>query len=125
MQPIVELLPCFENVVDADTQTWLESDELDKGYQILSDDEIIYNIQNQNLDIIYEDISDSEENNQETKVPTNAEAFDALEVAMAWLEVQPSTTITELLQLKKIRDKAAFKRTSNIKQKNIENYFSA
>ena len=55
----------------------------------------------------------------------NAEAFDAFETAMAWCEQQNECCSTQLLFLKKMRDLAANKRVTNLKQKKMSDYYTA
>ena len=51
------------------------------------------------------------------KDPTHAEAFDAFETDVAWCEQQNECCSTQLLFLKKMRNLAATKKVTNLKQK--------
>ena len=71
-------------------------------------------------DTNHEVLTDEEEcDESDIKGPTHAEAFDAFETAMAWCE-QNECLSTQLLFLKKMRDLAANKRVTNLKQKKNE-----
>ena len=60
-------------------------------------------------------LTDEEEcDESQIKGPTHAEAF---ETAIAWCEQQNECCSTQLLFLKKMRDLAATKRVTNLKQK--------
>lgn len=120
LQPLMHLLPGFENVDRDDTQEWLQSDEQDPGYQILLDEEIVDSIINPDTNDAPDDETD--ENNN---VPSRSEAYNALELAMSWLENQPDFNFNEFILLKKIRDNAAQKRYSKLVQKKLEDYFES
>ncbi|GFW35068.1 uncharacterized protein TNCV_5066341 [Trichonephila clavipes] len=54
---------------------------------------------------------DEDNSNKSSKGPSNAGAFSALETAMDWYEQQSECCPTQLLLLKRIRDRAAKKRS--------------
>ena len=56
--------------------------------------------------------------------PTDIEAFNALEVVIEWIQQQDSVNCIQLLHLKRLRDMAAEKRMSSLKQKILKNFFS-
>ncbi|GFW14211.1 hypothetical protein TNCV_3548001 [Trichonephila clavipes] len=62
-------------------------------------------------------------NNESSKGPSNADAFYALETAMEWYEQQAECSPTQLLLLKRIRDRAAKKRKCTMIQRKISDYF--
>ncbi|KAL3286913.1 hypothetical protein HHI36_001398 [Cryptolaemus montrouzieri] len=55
--------------------------------------------------------------------PSHDVAFHALEAALKWFEKQTESDIVNLLQLKRIRDIAAMKRKSCLRQMKITKYF--
>ncbi|KAF9420935.1 hypothetical protein HW555_002918 [Spodoptera exigua] len=102
-----------ENIME-----WLNCDSEDPGFQILTDQEII------------EDLNSNErEDEEETETgdvcqePSHAEAFEALDVAFKWFERQDELDPIQLLQLKRVRDLAARKRCDSLHQKSITSYF--
>ncbi|XP_067136916.1 jerky protein homolog-like [Centruroides vittatus] len=112
----------FEECDNENIQDWLECDADDPGYQILSDDEIIASV------IDNQDPCDDEEepsdDNRAEKGPSSEEAFHGLETAMKWLEQQEECDTIQLLFLKHVRDLVAKKRVSAVKQKKILDFFS-
>ena len=62
---------------------------------------------------------------QTSKDPTHTEAFDAFETAMAWCKKQNECCSTQPLFLKRMRDLAATKRVTNLKQKKMSDYYTA
>ena len=66
---------------------------------------------------------DEEGEKTEPRGPTDTEAFNALEVAMEWVQWQDSVDHIQLLHLKISRDMAAEKRMSSLKQKTLKNFF--
>ncbi|KAL4714699.1 hypothetical protein ACJJTC_005189 [Scirpophaga incertulas] len=55
--------------------------------------------------------------------PSHDEALHALEIALKWFEKQTESDTVSLLQLKRIRDIAAMKRKSGLRQMTITKYF--
>lgn len=112
----------FEECDQENIQDWLECDVDDPGYQVLTDDEIIASVIND------QDPCDDEEepsdNDRAEKGPSSEEAFHCLETAMKWLEQQEECDAVQLLSLKRVRDLAAKKRVSVLKQKKILDFFS-
>ena len=62
---------------------------------------------------------------EEPRGPSSIEAFDALEVAMEWVQQQDSVDRIHLLYLKRLRNMAVEKRMSSLKQKTLKNFFSS
>ena len=92
----------------------MEKDIGDPGFQILTDEEIVGSVLAETNEVL----TDEEEcDESEIKGPTHSEAFDAFETAMAWCEQQNECCSTQLLFLKKMKDLAATKRVTNLKQK--------
>lgn len=119
-------IPGFSECGQDDVEAWINNSADDPGYQVLNDEEIVAIVQNEECaDIIKDDDSGSndEEQEQAENGPTHAEAFLALETAMAWCERQSECNIIDVLQIKRMRDIAAKKRLSSMIQKRIEDYF--
>lgn len=122
---ITEIIKTVPGLTDCDLENvkeWLTSDQEDPGYQILTDEEIVAQVTAQ------QEVSDEEDDRYDTQIaaetgPSAAEAFRCIEVAMKWLEKQEECDAMQLLQLKRLRDLAARKRTCNLKQKTILNFF--
>ncbi|KAL4112328.1 hypothetical protein QTP88_016139 [Uroleucon formosanum] len=55
--------------------------------------------------------------------PSHSEAFVALDLAFKWFERQKESNTTQLLQLRRLRDIAAIKRKSTMKQTKISSFF--
>ena len=89
-------------------------DTNDPGYQILSDDEIVRNLFEEDET---DDLTEGENG------PSHSEAFDALDLAFKWFERQEESNTTQLLQLRRLRDLAALKRKSTMKQTKISSFF--
>ena len=115
---IAARLPGFEQCDENDLHRWLEKDIGDPGFQILTDEEIVGSVLAETNDEVLTDEEECDES--EIKGPTHSEAFDAFETAMAWCEQQNECCSTQLLFLKKMKDLAATKRVTNLKQKKNE-----
>ncbi|GFW59200.1 uncharacterized protein TNCV_2781311 [Trichonephila clavipes] len=74
-------------------------------------------------DPVDDETDEDEDNNESIKVPSNADAFSALETAMEWYEQQSECCPTQLLLLKRIRDLTAKKRRCTKTQRKIRDYF--
>ena len=89
---------------------WLDEDD-DPGYQLLNDKEIISEVLTTN---------EVEEDTTDTKPCVSpAQACEALEIVLEWLESQGDTQIEHLLLVKKWRNRAAEKRIQTTKQISI------
>ncbi|MFS1564304.1 MAG: hypothetical protein ACL7AX_13000 [Candidatus Arsenophonus phytopathogenicus] len=106
-----------ENVTD-----WLNCDQDDPGYQIMTDEEIVETLNNATAADEDDDCGDDDEM-EDKKGPTHSEAFDALNVALEWAERQDECNPMIVLEVKRLRDLAARKRTTATKQKTITDYF--
>lgn len=123
LQDIANILPSIPGFSDcdhADVNAWLESDN-DPGYQIMDENDILNHVQ-ESRDIIETD-NENEDLEEVVTGPTHEQAFTALNTAMAWYEKQKESCPTQLILLKRIRDLAAEKRQSNLKQTRINDYF--
>lgn len=109
---------------DDDMKEWVTCDSNDQGFQIMSDDEIVENI----LQINEQQEMQEDETEENLDVENDAglshdEALYALETALKWFEKQTESDTVSLLQLKRIRDIAALKRRSGLRQMTMTKYF--
>ncbi|GFT99618.1 uncharacterized protein TNCV_114951 [Trichonephila clavipes] len=104
----VQSIPGFQECDEENVGTGMASDAEDCGFQKLNDDEIVTPMQ-EDCDHVNDETDEDEDNynNESSKVPSNADAFSALEIAMEWCEQQSECCPTRLLLLKRIRDLAA------------------
>ena len=98
---------------------WLAEDSDDPGHQILSDNEIVAEINGEADDLPSD--TDVDKDSTETTV-SHAKAYEALGITLEWLEAQGDTA--HLLLVKKWRDTAARKRFDCLKQSKILSFFS-
>ncbi|XP_023247529.1 jerky protein homolog-like [Copidosoma floridanum] len=115
-------IPGFADCDKDDVEDWLNHDANDQGYQILDDDEIVSSIKN--LDDDHDSDSSDNESLGAPKKPSHAEAFNAFETGLEWFESQDECCPTQLLLLKRLRDLAAQKRVSSVRQSKIDSYFN-
>lgn len=128
----IQEIPGFEDVDTEDMAAWLQSDEDDPGYQILQDHEIIETFTQQNKDEEDEEREEDDDNDTPTssevaeglKGPSHDVAMECLETAMRWYENQEECDKMQLLNLKRLRDLAAKKRITGLKQKSILDFFN-
>lgn len=121
IQECISQVHVFSDCDEENISEWLLMDTNDPGYQILSDDEIVRNL-------FEEDETEEEENETDDLTegengPSHSEAFDALYLAFKWFERQEESNTTQLLQLRRLRDLAALKRNSTMKQTKISSFF--
>ncbi|CAG4996900.1 unnamed protein product [Parnassius apollo] len=114
----MKILNIDEGCDEENIMEWLNCDSEDSGFQILTDEEII-----ENLNSNEREDEEGTETGDVCQVPSHAEAFEALDVAFKWFERQDESDPIQLLQLKRIRDLAARKRCDSLRQKSITSYF--
>lgn len=97
---------------------WMKSDANDHGLQILTDQEIVDSIQE-------EDNSEREEDMKENDEPTPSHSgdFNCLEIAMKWYEKQDECNFAQLLTLKRLLDISAGTQVSSAKQTSLLDFF--
>ncbi|GFT82566.1 uncharacterized protein TNCV_1633681 [Trichonephila clavipes] len=91
--------------------------------QMLHDDEIVTDVKEESDPIEDKTDEDEDNNNENSKDPTNAGAYSALETAMEWYGQQSECCPTQLLLLKIFRDLAAKKQSYTMVQRKISDYF--
>ncbi|KAL3283159.1 hypothetical protein HHI36_006311 [Cryptolaemus montrouzieri] len=122
MNEVMLKLQICQDCDDDDMKEWVTCDSNDQGFQIMSDDEIVENkLQINEQQEMQED--ETEENVENDTGPSHDVAFHALETTLKWFEKQTESETVSLLQLKRIRDIAAMKRKSCLRQMTITKYF--
>ncbi|KFD56672.1 hypothetical protein M514_02348 [Trichuris suis] len=106
---------------EPDVHRWLTCDSNEQGLQLMSDEGIIEFMSKQPAGNEEEQHADEDEG-EHSAVPTHNEAFVQLEAALLWFEDQEECDERRLLCLKSIRDLAASKRKSVLKQTLITDY---
>ena len=100
------------NLETEDVNTWINVDSGDKGYQLLSDEDIVKQVtQTNDKEDTEEDDGDEIEEIKDT--PCSGDVKDMLDKCLLWYERQDECTATSLLLLKRVRDLAAAKRFAN------------
>ncbi|XP_003747271.1 jerky protein homolog-like [Galendromus occidentalis] len=124
VEPVIlgEQLRKVPGFMDCDPENileWLACDSTDTGHHYLTDDEIVEEVR-----AVYADDgesgADTQEDSQEEEeddspppdVPTAAQAADALQTALQWLESQQNCDLSDLIRLARLRA-AAFAMGTN------------
>jgi hypothetical protein len=117
--------------VDADdVQEWLDSDKEIEAVHRYTDEEIVENVC---AEVAYEEdkqanASDSEDEEDsdivEKRIPSNSEAIDLFDSCLLWLEHQPDTDFVQLLQVRRMRDRAIERLRTSKKQMSVLDFFS-
>ena len=105
---------------EEDIMEWMDGNSDDQGYQLLSDDDIIRQV-TQSDEATEEDEEDI--NEEALNIPGSGEVKDMLDKCLLWYERQEDSTSTSLLLLKRIRDLAATKRFTNLKQLKLDSFY--
>ncbi|XP_053949972.1 jerky protein homolog-like [Anastrepha ludens] len=121
LQNMITKVPgCSECNVE-DIEYWLHSDSIDPGFQLLSDDEIIQSTKEESYPVDTEDDNDS--TFELEAGPSASEAFACFETALNWMERQSECDHVDLLVVKRLKDLAAKKRVSSLKQRTLTEMF--
>ncbi|GBM15345.1 hypothetical protein AVEN_210966-1 [Araneus ventricosus] len=102
------MLPGFENCGIKEITDWLNFDMEDTGFQLLNDEEIITEVRRSPKE-------DEAENDSQVKISNN-DAFEYFSKGLAWMEQQEQYDSSELMLARKLRDKAARQRMTNLWQ---------
>ncbi len=102
-------------------EDWLETDRTDYGYAHLTDDEIITSIVERP---IQEETQDAEDSDEVSPTISHSAAVKMFDGCMQWLQEQGESNIHNMAMLTELRDLAARKRISTLKQKKITDYTS-
>ena len=105
---------------------WLNNDENDPGYQHLHDDEIVAQVLRGDDDTDtsgdVEEIDDDEDEPDVGCPITHAQAMKIFENCITWLQHQPEASAYSTSVLIQLKDMAAKKRLSSLKQTSITSY---
>ena len=108
------------NIQSEDVIEWMHGDSDDPGYQLLSDDDFVQLITNPNHTV--EDESDEDESEEYQNIPSSGEVKNMLDRCLLWYERQEESTATSLIVMKRVRDLAAAKRFTNLKQLKLDSF---
>ncbi|GBO01502.1 hypothetical protein AVEN_65846-1 [Araneus ventricosus] len=86
----------------------------DTGFQLLNDEEIIAEVRHSSKEDEEED-DDEGENDSQVKISSN-DAFECFSKGLAWMEQQEQCDSSELILLRKPRNRAARQRMTNLRQ---------
>lgn len=99
---------------------WIQGDE--DPHPTMSEDDIVAACSSHQTTELSSD-DDDDPSVEEKKGPNHTAATRMFEDIMVYLEQQDETSPAELLLIRRLRDRAAKKRSSNLKQKKISNFF--
>ena len=123
-----ELTTLGHAITPAEAEAWEKEDG--PGYEQLDEDSILELVQGQGesatqyeSDKDEDDVSDEEETSKDCPV-SHREALDAFQKCITWLRHQPESSACNLATLSSLRDIAASKRISGLKQTKISSFFS-
>lgn len=102
-----------------DAEEWMQ-DDVDPGYEILSDSEIIAAVQHEEED---EEFSAEEQLEDLLNKPSHEEARTAVETLISWYEQEPDFSLPKMLLLRNMHDQVILKQNASLKQKKISDYF--
>lgn len=111
-----------ENVEANDVEEWMHS-ESDVGHQQLTEEEIIASCAKKTDVSSDEDSPDENEDEVNNSVMSHGIAAEMYYRLLVYAEQQSDSSAAELLLLKRLRDRAAQKRCSSLKQRKIKDYF--
>jgi hypothetical protein len=96
----------------------MESDVNDHCFQILTDEEIVDIIQEEDNSEREEDMKENEE-----LTPSHSAEFNCFEIAMKWYEKQNECSVSQLLTLTHLLDLSAGTQVSSAKQTSLLDIF--
>ena len=107
---------------DTEIEEWLGTDNSDSGYAHLNDDEIISDIVESPVQEEAQECNDNSDSVIQTI--SHSSAIKMFDGRMQWMLEQGESNAHNMAVLKELRDLAAKKRISTIKQKKITEYSS-
>ena len=122
----VNNLPSFQSELNqAEIQAWLENDEQDPGFQLLTEEEICAAVTQNTQEDNVSDESDEEESSVTTQCPvSHSSAAYMLDKSLQWLEHQPEATVYNVTVLRELRNLASNKSLlQGLRQPAISDYF--
>ncbi|GBL76186.1 Jerky [Araneus ventricosus] len=105
------------NCEEDEVSSWLDCDADDAGFRLMCDDEIIAQVRKSNSDE-HNSGSDEDEVVKTSKI-SNSDAFECFAKGLMRLEQQTNSDSTELMLLKKLRDRAAKRCQSCLRQSKL------
>ena len=106
---------------DEEIASWIYEDSDDQGYQLLTDDDIVQHVTQQEE---VNDEKDEDESEESHNIPSCGDVKDMLDKCSLWYERQDESTSTSLLLLKRVRDLAATKRFLKLKQLKLDSFLA-
>ena len=121
----VSSLPSVQSEFNqAEIQTWLENDEQDPGFQLLTEEEICAAVTLNTQEDNVSDESDEDESSVTTQCPvSHSSAAYMLDKSLQWLEHQPEPTVHNVTVLRELWNLASNKRLQALTQPVISDYF--
>lgn len=113
-------LPNLNDVQLQDVQEWVIEGDDDLENEMLTDDQIVQAVINEDEE---EEELDLEEDDEETKI-SHAEGREALQLAADYIEQQSESSAVDVMFIKKWRDYAFKKSMENKKQKKITDFLN-
>uniref|UniRef100_H3AB53 HTH CENPB-type domain-containing protein n=1 Tax=Latimeria chalumnae TaxID=7897 RepID=H3AB53_LATCH len=110
-------LPGCDEIDEDDVTEWLNCD--DEGFESKSDEQIIASVAGESEVMGSDGEKDADDNDVATDPVSHTSAAQAFEAGLKWLEQQPGSEPTELMLLRRLRDRALSLRQSNLKQKKL------
>ena len=112
-----------EDLAERNIAEWLESDSQDSGYEHLDDDAIVDLVLSSDLEGTGQPDSDDDEPAHETPCPiSHKDATVMFDKCLTWLQYQPEASTYNTSVLISLKDIAAQKRFSSLKQKPITSF---
>ena len=121
IQQILGALAPNEDFGD-EIRNWLQADFNDHGHGILDDEEIVEAARGANEEEVESEPEVIEIDQNLPKI-SHTQAFDSLTLALQWLEEQPEARIYNKDVLKSLRELAASKRMTGLRQKTLTDFF--
>ena len=115
-----------EDLEEKEITEWLDADSTDRGYSQLTDDEIIAEVTGQsNSESVATDDEEDPVIIQESTRSTisHGEALQMFDNCIFWLRQQDEVSVYNLSVLRDLRELAARKRLSSLRQSCVTDYF--
>ena len=122
-QPLFEMLD--QELEGGEISEWLQADTSDRGYEHLSDAEIITEVTSELTEDNSDDVATEEEGASSCTFDSisHAEAVKMFDSCINWLQLQSEASPHNLSVLHNLREIAAQKRLSSVKQRPLTDYF--
>ena len=123
LRDLLQRLPDQPRVDVENIQTWCEEADSTDTFALLTDDEIIEGVSTDQSQASSD--SEDEETRQEAPLPSHTDELNSFDTALIWLEAQDDANPMHLTVLRLLREQAASKRQSVLKQKDIRSFFKS